>query len=369
MGPSSFRPERRGASPPRRRALARLRPSFAAASLAAAACVAVVAAGSPAFAGENGPNAAEPGIDRARAAYGRGVRAHAAGDHAAAARAFAEADALAPTAASLEAALESAMKGDDAVLGAELVERADGRAPDAGLRTTLEAARRRFAGRTGKIRIDCAGEARCLAAVDGAAADARKPIFVGAGPHAVVVQRGGERLERLVDVKADQIVVVAASADAGANAGANGTAGANASAEAGANAGANGSAAGEPPHGIARGWFYLGLGITAVLGGATVISGLDAVAKHNQFKSDGCTNGGSGPVPVGCADHATSGTRATTRTNVLLGATAVLAVTTVTIGIFAVRWKNGTEAHVTFTPSFLGGNAATASAGLQLVTP
>jgi hypothetical protein len=363
MGPSSFRPVRRDASPPARRAPARLRSRFAEASFAAVTCVAVVtcvtvvAAGSPAFAGENDVNVAEPGIDRARAAYARGVRAHAAGDHAAAAKAFAEADALAPTAASLEAALESAMKADDAVLGAELVERADGRAPDAGLRTTLEAARKRFLGRTGKIRIDCAGTTRCLAAVDGAAADARKPIFVGAGPHAVVVQRGGERFERLVDVKAEQIVVVAASTDANANVNAN------------ANANANANGGGEEARGIPRGWFYLGLGLTAVLGGATVLSGLDAVAKHDQFKSDGCTSGGSGPVPVGCADHATSGTRATTRTNVLLGATALLAVTTVTIGILAVRWKNGTEARVTFSPSFLGRNAATASAGLQILTP
>ncbi|MEA2747099.1 MAG: hypothetical protein QOI41_1242 [Myxococcales bacterium] len=360
MGPSSFRLDKGDASPPAPRALLRLRGALASVALASAVCVLLV--DSPAFAGENGPNAAEPGVDRARAAYDRGVRAHALGDHAGAARAFAEADALAPKAASLEAALESAMKADDAVLGAELVERADGRAPDAGLRTTLEAARRRFAGRTGKIRIDCAGEARCLAAVDGAAADARKPIFVGAGPHAVVVQRGSERFERLVDVKAEQIVVVAASADAGAGA----SAGASAGAGAGAGAGAN--PPGEEAHGISRGWFWLGLGVTAVLGGATVISGLDAVAKHDHFKSGGCANGASGEVPVDCGDLSSAGTRAQTRTNVLLGATAVLAVTTVAIGIFAVRWKDGTEARVTFAPSFLGGNGMTASAGLQLVT-
>jgi hypothetical protein len=328
--------------------------------VACVACVACVAVGTPAAAGEPGPNGAEPGVDRARAAYDRGVRAHALGDHRAAALAFAEADALAPKAASLEAALESAMKADDAVLGAELVERADGRAPDAGLRTTLEAARRRFAGRTGKIRIECGGEARCLAAVDGTAADARRPIFVGAGPHAVVVQRGDVRVERLVEAKADQIVVVTAS---GENANAN----ANANTNANTNAGAG--TTGREERGISRGWFYVGLGVTAVLGGVTVISGLDAIAKHDRFKTDGCASGGTGPVPVDCGDRGAEGTRAQTRTNVLLGATALLAVTTAAIGIFAVRWKNGAEARLTFTPSLVALHFASTMAGLQLVTP
>jgi hypothetical protein len=49
---------------------------------------------------------------------------------------------------------------------------------------------------------------------------------------------------------------------------------------------------------------------------------------------------------------------------VLLGATAVVAVTTAAIGIFAVRWKDGTEARVTFSPS-----ATRAMAGLEIVTP
>jgi hypothetical protein len=342
------------------------------AAVAGAWCVALVAGGAygaPAFAGEPAPSGTELNVDRARAAYDRGVRAHDLGDHGAAARAFAEADALAPKAASLEAALESAMKADDAVLGEELVERADGRAPDAGLRTTLEAARKRFAGRTGKIKIECAGEARCLVAVDGTAGDARKPIFVGAGPHAVVVQRGADRIERLVDVKADTIVVVAMNGEttsAGAGASAGGSAGASAGAGAGASAGGSagaGAGTGEA-HGISSAWFYLGIGLTAVVGGTTLFSGLDAVSKHNHFASDGCAGGSSGPLPADCSDRSAEGSRAQTRTNVLLAVTAGLAVTTVAVGIFAVRWKNGAEARLTFTPSVAG-----ASGGLQIATP
>lgn len=294
------------------------------------------------------------GVDRARAAYDRGVRANAVGDHASAARAFAEADALSPQPASLEAALESAMKADDAPLGAELVERADGRAPDAGLKKTLEAARRRFAGRTGKIRVECRGESRCLAAVDGVAADARRPIYVTAGvPHAVVVQRGDERVERLVDVKVDAIVVVEGGPAGGAGAGT----------LAGAGAGTSVAPA-EPSSGLSRGWFYGGLGVTAVFGAITIVSGLDAVAKHDRFVSDGCGGTGAGPVPADCDSRSAEGASASTRTNVFLGATALFAVTTAAIGIFAVRWRDGTQARVTF-----GTTRASATAGFELVTP
>jgi len=308
--------------------------------------------------GSGGPSGAA-GVDRARAAYDRGVRANAAGDHANAARAFAEADALAPQPASLEAALESAMKADDAPLGADLVERADGRAPDAGLRKTLEAARKRFAGRTGKIRVECraaparGADGRCLAAVDGAAADARRPIYVAVGPHAVVVQRGDERIERLVDVKAEAVVVVEAGPALAVVGGAGGGAGP-----------ATGAAPAEPSSGLSRGWFYGGLSVTAVFGAITIVSGLDAVAQHDRFVSDGCGSGGAGAVPADCAARGAEGARAETRTNIFLGATAVFAVTTAALGIFAVRWRDGTQARLTF-----GTTRATATAGFEIVTP
>src|SRR5205085_12314981 len=104
---------------------------------------------------------AEPDMARAKEAYDRGVRANAAGDHQAAARAFAEADAIAPATASIEAALESAMRADDEVLGAELLDRAAQRPVDPALARTLDTAKKRFVGRTGKIRVDCALANKC----------------------------------------------------------------------------------------------------------------------------------------------------------------------------------------------------------------
>jgi hypothetical protein len=312
---------------------------------------------------ETPPGAPEPEVDRARAAYDRGVCAHALHDHAGAARAFAEADALAPAPASLEAALEAAMRADDALLGAELVDRAEGRATDPGVARSLLAARRRFAGRTGKVRIECRSESRCLASVDGVAADARRPIYVAAGPHAVVVQRGDERFERLVEVRGDAVVVVAAPEDARSRAG-----GANGVGVAGGSGASGGGVTGADDErareGLAPTWFFVGVGVTALASGLTLASGLDAVAKHDQFAANGCGSGATGPRASDCDARGRAGESAQLRTNLLLGASSVLAVATVAVGVFAVRWKDGTRARVALSTT-----RASVLAGFELVTP
>jgi len=314
---------------------------FPLAALEAAASESAAQAGEPEGA---------PQLDRARAAYDRGVRAHAAHDHVTAARAFAEADALAPRPASLEAALESAMRTDDALLGAELVDRAEGRQGDPGVARSLAAARKRFAGRTGKVKVDCGVEARCVAAVDGTAADARRAIYVIAGPHAVALQRGEERIEELVEVKAEGTVVVG---------GVPGSA-----APAAVTTSAPTPTMSDEDRGLAPVWFFAGIGLTAAFGGATVVSGIDAAVRHDSFDRDGCGTSGTGPRPADCDQRGHNGESAQLRTNVLLGATALVAVATVAVGIFAVRWKNGTRARVTASA-----RGPAAMAGFELVTP
>ena len=292
-------------------------------------------------------------LDRARAAYDRGVRAHAARDYVIAARAFAEADALAPQPASLEAALEAAMRADDALLGAELVDRAEGRGGDPGVARTLVAARKRFEGRTGKVRVDCRAEARCVAAVDGSPADARRLIYVIAGPHAVVVHRGDDRIEDLLEVKADATVVVGSLSSAPTGAPATG----------GSPAPVRGTPGTESQK-LAPVWFFVGVGVTAVFAAGTVMSGLDAVTKHDRFKGNGCGIDAAGPRPADCDQQGKEGSSAQLRTNVLLGSTVLLAAATTALGIFAVRWSNGTRASLV-----LGTQRSAAMAGLELVTP
>ncbi len=264
---------------------------------------------------------AAPDLARARDAYDRGVRAHAAADYGAAARAFAEADALAPTPASLEAALEAAMRADDAVLGVEVLDRAEGRGDvDASLLRTIDAARRRFGGRTGKIRVQCTGSERCLFAVDGRASDGSRPFVAIVGTHSIVIQQGEGRVERLVEVRADAVTVVGMS-----------------------------SGAAPPPEtprsapisrsGLSPTWFFVALGATALVGGATVFSGIDAADQHDAFVTAGCAPGATGPKAATCAARSEDGSSATLRTNLLLGATAVLAVGTAALGVVFVRWS------------------------------
>lgn len=92
------------------------------------------------------------------------------------------------------------------------------------------------------------------------------------------------------------------------------------------------------------GWFYAGIATTAVLGGITVWSGLDT----NKARSDYDAN----PTQAGLDD----GRAKQSRTNVLLGATAVVGVATGAVGVFFTRFgehkKKDTDLAVGVGPGF-----------------
>lgn len=267
-----------------------------------------------------GPARADDATARARDAYDRGTKAYAQKDWEAAARAFAEADAIAPAPASLEAALEASMRADDVTLGAELLSRSEGRPSDKRLDDTLAAARRRFSGRVGKILVDCKGASRCIAAVDGVGAEAKKPIYVKAGAHAIVVERGDERFEKLVEVPADAVTYVGAP-------------------DAKPVSKPEPLTPSAPPakeHGLSPAWFYVGLGATTIAGGFTVVSAIDLQKKHDSFVSSRCLPGAPGRPASDCSVQGEAGNNAQTRTNILLGATAIVGVATALFGVFAL---------------------------------
>jgi hypothetical protein len=272
---------------------------------------------------------AEPDLDRARDAYDRGVRAHAAGNYGVAAKAFSEADALAPTTASLEAALDAAIRADDATLGAELLERSNDRAErDAPLLKFIDAARKRFGGRTGTILANCKPPDGCLIAVDGRPADALRPVYALVGTHTVVVQRGDHRVERLVQVRPDAVTLVPGPEPASV------------SALAASSSTSTSSRRSPSRGGVAPAWFFISLGATAALGGASMLSGLDAVNKHDDFRAAGCAPGATGPRDASCDGRSDEGASATLRTNLLIGVTALLAINTAVLGAVFVRWSS-----------------------------
>jgi len=254
---------------------------------------------------------------RAREAYDRGTLAYQHGDYARAGAEFAQADSLEPSAVSLQAGLDSALLADDPVLGATLLARVDARGSDPALSRMAANARTRFAHRTGQIRFECHPQQPCLVAVDGAGVDASTPHFVLPGSHMVALQTGSRTEEHMVDVKADQAATVAL---AGVEPPSGGGAGA-------------GDTDREAP-GVTPVWFFVGVGLTAALGAATVFSLADTVSKHNEFISRGCPSVSSND----CLQLGDSGSAAQLRTDVLLGATAAAGAATVILGVFFVRW-------------------------------
>jgi hypothetical protein len=281
---------------------------------------------------------AEPDYGRAKEAYDRGVRAHAAGDHGAAARAFAEADALVPAAASLEAAIEAAMRADDAVLGADLLDRLVGRPPEPSLDKTVAAAKKRFANRTGKVLVDCKGAAHCLLAIDGVAADATHAVNVKVGAHTLVFERGGERAEKLIQVEANKTLLISEVLPGPPPA-------------VSSMPSAKGHETTPPKYeerGISPVFFYIGLGASVALGMGTTVSGIDAVNQHDRFVDAGCAPGASGARPADCDARARDGESALVRTNILLVATAAFVVATAVTGAFFVKWSTTPSSGVAY---------------------
>lgn len=95
---------------------------------------------------------------------------------------------------------------------------------------------------------------------------------------------------------------------------------------------------GPEKNGMSPTLFYVGVGVTTVLAGATVWSGLDTQARRDDFDEN--------PTGTGYDE----GVAAQKRTNVLLGLSVAAGVTTAALGLFAVKWDDGTQADVALSP-------------------
>lgn len=271
-------------------------------------------------------------LELARQAYARGELATGQHDYEGAARAFAEADRLAPNPTALESALGAAIQADDARLGMELVARSRRDAASSSL-AVVEKAREKFARRVGAIEIRCA-KPPCSAKVDGASATGT--VWVDVGKHQVVFAVGGHDSPLDADVQAEErlvvtqppppaegvapapVVVVREPVDRPRSSG-----------------------------GISPWWFVGGAAITAGLAAGTIASAVDTSHIHDDFdavKSKGPTAEGD--------RLKSSGESASVRTYVLIGVTSAAAVATAAVGIFAVKWRSdGPVKTVSLSPS------------------
>jgi hypothetical protein len=88
--------------------------------------------------------------------------------------------------------------------------------------------------------------------------------------------------------------------------------------------------------------------MVAILGGIALWSGLDANGAYEDFRSDA-----SKLTEDQARDRADQGKAKDTRTNVILGATAAVAVVTGGIALFAVHWGSDEAATVGVSPGQL----------------
>jgi hypothetical protein len=292
--------------------------------------------------------------DDARRAYDLGTAAHKRGDYAEAAIQFARADELAPSSVALRAALDEAVRAHDCVLGAELLERSKRSPSEPSLARSLKAAEGSFRGCAGRIVLHCPEGRSCRGALDGRPLTPEKPVWSTIGSRSLTVEVEDHTLApRTVEIKPDETLDVPLTAPATLAPPAPTQPPPSENAAAISSAPQVPTARTEPPaparprdapaaetqtsaHGLSPAWFWVGLGSTLLLGGATAMSGFDTQSKHNEFVTDGCPQVASAP----CGGLSSDGSSAQLRTNVLIASTAVVALVTVVVGVGFTRWSS-----------------------------
>lgn len=270
------------------------------------------------------PAQADEATSRAASAYADGLSFHKQKDYVRAAQSFAKADAIAPSAVALAAAIDESLLADDPVLAMNLVERCARAPSDASLQGRAALARARFGGKVAQVTVTCPRNERCLATIDGASLDLRTPQWVSPGQHTVVAQIGDAPQQRLIEVRAGDVRDVRFTA-----------------ASSGALAVQPPPNADEPERptpsgGLSPAVFFVGAGLTALGGAATIVSGLDTQRTHDDFVKRQCQIANY----AGCQSLSIDGQNERTRTNGLAIGTAVVGLTTAIIGLFFVRWTN-----------------------------
>ena len=274
----------------------------------------------------------------AREAYNRGVALLGRKEFGAAARQFALADQLVPSDTVLADAIDESVAADDPAFGSMLVARATRRSRSPELERAANKAREKFRGRAGRIDVRCPGT--CDTEVDGKMADPADDGWLPTGAHVIALTTGthpGYRDEHRVNVGPAETTLVTFQPPPQAPAPA-------------PVAAMNTDEKGAPPetsqesqrHGLAPTWFWVGVGVTALVAGGAVLSGVDANKTHQDFVDRQCGQRGSDD----CLSRADDGKSAVTRTNILIGVASASAVATAVVGLFLVDWKPRANAPV-----------------------
>lgn len=251
---------------------------------------------------------------KAAAAYARATEANERGDFLVAARELALADELMPNAVTLEAALTASLDADAPALGMELVVRAEKRGESSKIGDLTTKVRKRFSGRVGRVQVVCPSTPTCSANIDGEDVPVQKVVFVLVGKHVAIVSAEGSSVRRDVDVPPMGLVMIAGPDLAKKNVSTT-----------------------ENASGLSPAFFVAGLVTTVGAGVGMAISGADTKEKHDAFVAARCAEPGALAT---CTDMANAGQSAQTRTNVLVGATAALGLSTIVLGVVTFSKKH-----------------------------
>ncbi len=248
-----------------------------------------------------------PASDRASDLYEQGTRAHQAGEYAKAARLFAQADEILPDAAALQAALSAGLLAGDPVLAISLAARADRNPYDQDMSAAAAAVRSKYSHLVGRVAVRCKA---CRVRIDGKSSPANQPRWVLTGKHEIVIEVAGRSQRRSVQVEAGasvDVVPLMVEPDKPQTPPIT-------------------QPAGPDGAGISPAWFWVGVGASALLGGATILSAVDTATLHGEFEEQPTQS------------SASAGQDAEIRTNVLIGGAAGVAAVTATLAFF-VNWS------------------------------
>jgi hypothetical protein len=291
--------------------------------------------------------AAEPTPAQVRAAaeaFDRGREAYKAGEFVEAAEQFEKADDSAPSSAAIELAIRARDKAGEIDRAATLLALGLKRHPsDANLLKLSSDLDRRVRGELFQLTATC--DTPCDLTVGGKIVhgppDTQRTLFVV--PGALTVRAGwSDNRSEAKQVQAEkggtgELSFVTPTTPAGegmAKEPTEATVAAVADPTATKDEGTPKKSSGWPPA-----IFFVGAGITAVVGGITVWSGIDTVNNPGADKvKDECGTQGES-----CALYQ-EGLGKQRRTNILIGVTAGLGVATILVGVFATDWSGGKSA-------------------------
>jgi hypothetical protein len=291
--------------------------------------------------------AAEPTPAQVRAAaeaFDRGREAYKAEEYVEAAEQFEKADNSAPSSAAIELAIRARDKAGEMDRAATLLALALKRHPhDANLIKLGSDLDRRVRGELFQLNANC--DTPCDLTVGGKIVhgppDTQRTLFVV--PGALTVRAGwSDNRSEAKQIQAEkggsgELTFITPTTPAGANMAKERTdpvAPPVADPAATRDEGALKKSSGWPPT-----IFFVGAGLTAVVGGITVWSGIDTVNNPGADKvEEECRGQGES-----CALYQ-EGLSKQRRTNVLIGVTAGLGVATLVVGLFATDWSGGKSA-------------------------